>query len=104
MTILAFVIVGLIRFVFNDFRISFGTGDSRSILRHTEHVLRKSVTASIFTAIMLAALLAIFSLFSTATAMTAVYALPVLFVVEFGWRQVRSSRIKAEEAQRTQPK
>ncbi len=102
MTILAFVIVGLIRFFFHDF--SLGSNAGRSIFRHTEHVLRKSVTASIFTAIMLAAFLAIFSLFSTATAMTAVYALPVLFVVEFGWRQVRSSRIKAEEAQRTQPK
>mgnify|MGYP003453002699 CR=1 FL=1 len=104
MTILAFIIVGLIRLVFNDFRLSFGAGDSRSILRHTEHVLRKSVTASIFTAIMLAAVLGIFSLFSATTAMTAVYALPVLFVVEFGWRQVRSSRIKAEEAQRNQRK
>lgn len=104
MNILAFVIVGIIRFVFNDFRISLGTGDSRSVLRHTEHVFRKSLTASIFTAVMLAALLGIFSLFSATTAMTAVYAWPVLFVVEFGWRQVRSSRIKAEEAQRTQPK
>jgi hypothetical protein len=104
MTILAFIIVGLIRLVFNDFRLSFGAGDSRSILRHTEHVLRKSVTACIFTAIMLAAVLGIFSLFSATTAMTAVYAVPVLFVVEFGWRQVRSSRIKAEEAQRNQRK
>jgi len=36
--------------------------------------------------------------------MTAVYAWPVLFVVEFGWRQMRSKRIKAEEAQRNQRK
>ncbi len=104
MTILAFVIVGFIRFVFNDFRLSFGTGDSRSIMRHTEHVLRKSFTASIFTVIMLSALLAIFSLFSTATAMTAVYAWPVLFIAEFILRQLRSSRVKADEAKRNQPR
>ena len=100
MTILAFILVGLVRFFFHDFLATAGS----SVSRHTRDVLSKSLTASIFTAIMLGALLAISSLFSAATAMTAVYAMPVLFVVEFGWRQVRSSRIKAEEAQRTQRK
>ena len=94
MTIVAFILVGLVRWFFHDFLATAGS----SVSRHTRDVLSKSLTASIFTGIMIAALLAIFSLFSAATAMTAVYAWPVLFVVEFGLRQLRSARVKADEA------
>lgn len=93
---IALEVVAFIRFVCHDMRISFGTGDSRSILRHTEHVLRKSIVASVFTDLMLIALLAVFG----QEVHVAVMAWPLLFAVEFGLRQLRSHRIKKEEAAR----
>ena len=88
--------VGLMRFVFHDFHISLGTGDSRPIQRHTEGVLRKSITASVFTNLVTAGLLALFG--PGNMAVTALYAWPAFFALEYGLRLLRSSRIKAELA------
>lgn len=91
-------LVALIRFVFHDARwISLGTGDSRSVLRHTEHVFSKSLTAGTFTALMLEGVLALCGLASLHGLIAAWVA---LVLVEYTWRRARSTRILAEEAAR----
>lgn len=94
--VFALQIVSSVRFLFHDLRLfSFGTGSSASIMRHTQHVLGKSLWASFATSM---TFVGITALFGESVALAWLLC-PVLFVVEYALRLGRSNRIKAEIGQ-----
>lgn len=88
--------VGLMRLFFHNFSLLSTAGSS--VMRHAEHVLKKSITASIFTTAVSAGLLALFG--NGTLAMDTLMAWPAFFAVEYGLRLRRANQLKQEEADR----